>query len=334
VPLDPLARDHFDPERVEAIAEVAARSPVPARIGNILIGSCSWTDPTLVKSGLWYPPSANNAEKRLRFYASQFPVVEVDSSYYALPTAANAERWVARTPDDFVFDVKAFGSLTGHDVDLRRLPKALKEVTPPDLLRKGRVRASKLPPSLHRAMDRWFVEALEPLRVAGKLGCVLLQFPPWMVASDHNVRAIAECRDRLGALPLAVEFRHQSWVAPDRVDRTLDLLRNHGMSWVCVDAPDGPKNAMPMVVEVTNPALAVVRFHGRNRFTWNKRVGTAAERFDHLYSAAELTEWVEPIQELADQAQQVHGLMNNCTYNAAQLSGYGLAALIAEAATR
>ena len=200
MPLDPLARDHFDPDRVARITALAERSPIPARVGNLLVGSCSWTDPTLVKSGLWYPKTAKDAAGRLRFYASQFPLVEVDSSYYALPSSANSERWVARTPDDFVFDIKAFASLTGHDVDVRRLPKDLKPEVPAELMRAGRVRSSKLPPSLHEAMDRWFVEALEPLRRAGKLGCVLLQFPPWMVASEANTRRVRECRDRLGPL--------------------------------------------------------------------------------------------------------------------------------------
>lgn len=326
--LDPKDRHHYDPARRAAMEQLSARSPIPARVGNVRIGSASWTDPTLVKSGLFYPKGASTAEKRLRFYASQFSLVEVDASYYALPTPDQARAWVARTPDDFVFDIKAFSAITGHPVELRSLPKDLKAEVPAKLANRRRAHPRELGQELVQATHARFIDAVEPLRRAGKLGMVLLQFPPWFTATRGNARWITGCRERLPGLPLAVEFRHRSWVDPSRWQRVRDMLRDCDMSHVAVDTPGGFDTALPPLVEVTRPELAVVRFHGRNRATWEGGAATAAERFDHLYDEAELKSWVAPIQRLSGEAEQVHVLFNNCTYDAAQLSGYGIAALL------
>ncbi len=108
--------------RHERASALASRAPVPARVGHVLAGTAGWTDPSLIKSHRFYPAEATSAEARLRFYSAQFPLVEVDSSYYALPSQANAERWVERTPDGFTFDIKAFAPLTQHPVEPARLP--------------------------------------------------------------------------------------------------------------------------------------------------------------------------------------------------------------------
>ncbi len=328
--LDPTARDHFDVDRVAAMRALAERSPIPARAGNILVGSASWTDPTLVKSGLFYPPGTSTAEKRLRYYASQFSMVEVDASYYALPTPDQARAWVARTPDDFVFDIKAYAAITGHPMELRALPKDLKAELPPKFAARRRARPRDLPKPIVDACHARFVDAVEPLVRAGKLGAVLLQFPPWFTATQGAVRFLVGCRERLGSLPLAVEFRHRSWLDPGRWDRVHDVLRAHEMSFVAVDTPGGADTALPPTSAVTNPDLAVVRFHGRNRATWEGGAQTAAERFDWLYSEDELRQWVAPLRELSGEAETVHAVFNNCTYDAAQLSGYGIAALLSD----
>ncbi len=330
--LDPKDQHHYDGARRAAMEALAARSPVPARVGNVLVGSASWTDPTLVKSGLFYPKGSGSAEKRLRYYASQFPMVEVDASYYALPTPDQARAWVARTPDDFVFDIKAYAAITGHPIELRALPRDLKADVPAKLAHRRRAHPKELGRALVDACHARFIDALEPLRRAGKLGAVLLQFPPWLQATRGGVRWVVGCRERLGDLPLAVEFRHRSWVDPSRWQRVRDMLADNGMSYVAVDTPGGFDTALPAVAEVTRPELALVRFHGRNRATWEGGAQTAAERFDHLYDEGELTTWVEPIRRLSDRAEQVHVIFNNCTYDAAQLSGYGIAALLSEAA--
>jgi len=328
--LDPTARDHFDPARVTAMRTLAGRSPIPARVGNVLVGSASWTDPTLVKSGLFYPRGTSTADKRLRYYASRFSMVEVDASYYALPTPAQARAWVERTPPGFVFNVKAYAAITGHSMDLRALPKDLKEELPRSFVNRRRARPRDLPAPLVDACHTRFVDALQPLVEAGKLGAVLLQFPPWLTCTRGAVRTLAACRDRLGDLPLATEFRHRSWVDPGRWDRVRDVLAGLEMSYVAVDSPGGFDTTLPPLAAVTNRRLAMVRFHGRNRDAWEGGGDTAAERFDWLYSQPELAQWVQPLRELSGEAETVHAVFNNCTYDAAQLNGYGIAALLNE----
>lgn len=331
MPLDPLARDHFPAERVSAAQALAARSPIPARVGNIRIGSASWTDPTLVRSGLFYPRTASTPESRLRYYASRFSMVEVDAGYYALPTEEQARAWLERTPDDFRFDVKAHSSMTGHPVELRALPQDLRAALPACLRDRRKARPGELPPELIDACWTRFVQAVGPLREAGRLGAVMLQFPPWFTATRGNARRIVACRERLGDLPAAVEFRHESWLDSARWRRVQDLLREQRMSYVAVDAPRGLPTALPRLLAVTRGELAVVRFHGRNRATWQTSGETAAERFDYLYDQGELAEWTADILQLSREADEVHLVMNNCAYDAAQLAGYGIAALLADA---
>jgi uncharacterized protein YecE (DUF72 family) len=328
--LDPHDRDHFPRDRREEAEALARRAPIPARVRNIRCGTASWTDPTLLKSGLFYPPGAKTAEQRLRHYASRFPLVEVDASYYALPTRAQAEAWVKRTPDDFVFDVKAYASITGHSLDLGRLPRDVQAELPDGLRRRRRARPDELPAALIDALRARFVDALQPLVAAGKLGAVLLQFPPWFDATRGNARRLAACREQLGDLPLCVEFRHRSWVDAGRRPRVFDLLTAQQMAWVAVDAPQvAADSALPKVPVVTWDKLAVVRFHGRNASTWEGQ-GTAAERFDWLYRPDELREWVDTVEELSEEAEEVHVLLNNCTYDAGVLGAYGMAALLDE----
>src|SRR5262244_1023152 len=101
--------------------------------GDIRVGTASWTEKTLLESGTFYPPAARTPELRLRYYAERFRVVEVDATYYALPSARNAAAWVERTPDDFSFGVKAFAAMTGHPVEPRRLDRDLAAALPPSL---------------------------------------------------------------------------------------------------------------------------------------------------------------------------------------------------------
>ena len=326
--LDPTAQDHYPEERVSRARSLAARSPIPAQIGNIRFGSASWTDPTLVKSRLFYPPTARSPEARLRYYCERFSMVEVDASYYALPTRRQAALWRDRSPVTFVFNIKAFSSLTYHPTRLDRLPKDLQENLSRRLLGRRRARHEELGDVLDAELLRRFVSAIEPLRDAGKLGSVLLQFPPWFEATRGNVRKLIRRREQLSDWPLAVEFRHRSWLAPTRWERVQALLRDYALSYVGVDSPGHCETALPSAVVVTNPKLAMLRFHGRNKATWSRPVSSAAERFDHLYSEEELSEWIEPIQRLSDEAEDVHVVMNNCTYDAAQLSAYGIAALV------
>ena len=136
-------------------------------MGQVRVGTASWTDPTLIESG-WYPPEASTPEQRLRYYARQFPLVEVDATYYALPNRQTAAAWAARTPPGFTFNVKAFSLFTQHPTRVAALPADLRQAVA--TAGKDRVYLKDVDPAVAgEAWDR-FLAALDPLRQAGKLG--------------------------------------------------------------------------------------------------------------------------------------------------------------------
>jgi uncharacterized protein YecE (DUF72 family) len=278
----------------------------------VKVGTCSWTDPTLLKAG-WYPAEADSAEARLAHYASRFPVVEVDSTYYSLPSERNAALWAERTPPGFTFDVKAFSLMTGHGTALAKLPPILRDSLPqPAAGKAGNLYLKDLPPEAQRWIWQAFDDALAPLAQAGKLGAILLQFPPWFAISRENKRYLEQCREMLPQRRLAVEFRQRSWLEERNAQETLAFLAQNDLSYVCVDEPQGFRSSIPPLTAVTNPALSVVRFHGRNRESWEARGISAAERFRYLYEEQELAEWVPRIGEVSAQASETHVLFNNC----------------------
>ena len=280
-------------------------------VGNIYYGTSSWTDPTLLKSKAFYPPDAKNPEERLRFYSENFPLVEVDATFYALPSERNAALWAERTPDGFVFNVKAFGLMTQHAVAVKSLPEPIRDMLPEEAASKARVYARDLPEDALNAVWDMFASALRPLAAAGKLGAILYQFPHWFAASRQNVQYLRELAERSPAQP-AIEFRGAGWMKEGKQERTLDLLRDIGATYVVVDEPQGFKTSVPPVVAATSPDLAMIRFHGHNGEAWEKRGLSAAERFKYLYSEDELREWVPPARRLAEEVEQLHVLMNNC----------------------
>ena len=247
------------------------------------------------------------AEERLRYYAEHFSTVEVDSTYYRLPDEQMVSRWDERTPDGFVMHVKAFGMMTRHPVRAEQLPPDLREGAPVD----DRGRVDRPPRELRAEAFARFHAALEPLRSAGKLGGILLQFPSYVVAKDLSRDYLAWAVEQLrGDRPL-VEFRHRSWLDEENRAETLSFLEELGATHVVVDAPKTEaKNLVPTVVAATSP-LAYVRMHGRNAGTWNVRGGSASDRFDYLYSEDELREWAGPLRELAGGAEEVYVLFNN-----------------------
>ena len=283
--------------------------------GVVRVGTAGWTDRTLTAPGVFYPDGATSAEARLRHYASRFPLVEVDATYYALPTVEMAERWAERTPDDFVFDVKAHALMTGHATEVSRLPRTLRDALPPTLAGRSRVRAEELPDELRDEVFRLFVAALDPLRDAGKLGAVLLQFPPWFAPSRDSAAAIERAVARLEGITGTVELRHAGWFEGRVAARTIEFLRERAIPYVVVDEPQGHANSVPPLRAVTSPELAVFRFHGRRAETWATPGVGVVERFRYLYDGAELAEWVAPIREAASAAKQVHVVFNNCYGN-------------------
>jgi len=277
---------------------------------RILVGSCSWTDPTLIACGRFYPPGVSSAEARLRYYAQEFPIVEVDSTYYAPPSVRSGELWVARTPDDFVFNVKAFAMLTGHPARVDRLPGWLREALPAETLAKKNAYGKDLTVQARDGLWELHRQALAPLAQAGKLGAVLFQFPPWFLHTRHNAEYLRELPGRLPGISIAVEFRGGGWMEPQAAAGTLRLLEESGLAYVSVDEPQGFQSSTPAVAAATAD-LAVVRLHGRNAETWDANTRVASDRFKYLYADGELEEWVPQVRELARQAGSVHVLFNN-----------------------
>jgi uncharacterized protein YecE (DUF72 family) len=284
----------------------------PVCLGDhaVLTGSCSWTDRTLLEAG-WYPRRTMSAEERLRFYAAHFPLTEIDSTYYAPPAERQARLWAERTPEGFRFDVKAYSLLTGHPTRPNTLWKDLRERLPPDVAEKRNVYRNHLDPELLEEVWGRFESALRPLHEAGRLGAILFQYPPWFVPRRDNRAEVEGLRERLPDYRVSVEFRSPMWLAEERDrERTLGMLEEHGLVFVCVDAP--AVSGLPRLLAITNPELFMVRFHGRSDSTWADTSGSAAERFRYLYSEQELEELARPIAELAYDARETHLLMNNC----------------------
>jgi uncharacterized protein YecE (DUF72 family) len=278
-------------------------------VGNVRVGTCGWADPGLIRSKRFYPPKARSAADRLAFYASKFSLVELDSSFYALPTVENTTRWAQILPAGFLMNVKAYGLLTRHAALLKTLPPDLRsEVRGGG--KKSRVYLSDLS---ERAADQiWalHVDALRPLALADRLGVVLFQFPRWFVPSRENRDYLAQLSDRV-PYPIAVEMRGGGWMAdPDSERRTRELLERLGLAYVTVDEPQGFASSTPPTVMRT-AEVALIRMHGRNAEAWEKKGITAAERFKYLYGEGELRPWVDTARRLAS-GGKVQVLFNNC----------------------
>src|SRR5438876_2929045 len=290
-------------------------------MGQVRVGTASWTDRTLIESG-WYPPEADTPEKRLRYYARQFPLVEVDATYYALPAERTAMAWAARTPAGFTFNVKAFSLFTHHPTPVAALPVDLRPAA--EKTGKERVYFKDLGPAVADEAWQRFSAALEPLRAAGKLGAILLQFPPWFPISRARKDYIVACAERAAPDRVCVEFRNRTWMTPENQDETLAFLAGHRLPYVCVDMPQGHRDSIPPVLAATSPSLAVVRMHGHSD-KWDSR--DIHERFGYRYTDAELTEWAPRVRALAEDTALTHGLFNICYRDNAQANAHQRALL-------
>lgn len=281
-----------------------------ALVGSIYIGTASWTDKTLLKSGRFYPPEARTAESRLRYYARQFPVVEVDATYYYPPSSTAVDAWVNRTPDDFTFHIKAWSLLTKHPTRPNSLAPDLRPAAGKP---KGKFLYSHhLPQEVMDESWRRFAGALMPLHSTGKLGVVHFQFPEWFLPGTESRNYIVECQDRLPEYRIAVEFRNALWFSERNLARTLDFLSSNQIPVTSVDMPQGFRSSLPPVAVATTADLSYVRFHGRNTEEWDKPQVVATPRFAYRYTRQELGEWVPKLRDLAERTEQVHVLMNNC----------------------
>jgi uncharacterized protein YecE (DUF72 family) len=323
-----------DPGVEVAALRAATIEPAPGPIpvpggGEVRVGTASWTDPTMTASRVFYPPEANTAEERLRYYSSQFPVVEVDASYYAIPDAETAKLWVERTPPGFIFNIKAHALMTGQPSEVKRLPKAIRESLPADQAAKPRIYGKDLPAEVNDEVWASFSRAIEPLKESGKLGAVFLQFPRWVFPSNESRELILDARRRLG-VEVAAEFRNASWFNQKNAERTLLFLAENRIPYVMVDGPQGLKSSIPPLAAVSSPELAVIRFHGRRTDLWEKPNIPVVERFRYLYDEDQLADWVPRIRKVARAAKQTHVLMNNCFGNYGTTNARELAALLRE----
>jgi uncharacterized protein YecE (DUF72 family) len=290
-------------------------------VGEIAVGTASWTDRTLLESG-WYPQTADTPEKRLAHYAKRFPLVEVDATYYSPPAERTAALWVQRTPVHFTFNIKAFSLLTGHPTKVSALYKDLRPNVD-----KANVYPGDLPAQAYEEVWSRFLSALAPLAEADKLGAVLFQFPPWFTIRRSNKQYLLEVQRRCRPYRAIFEFRHASWFADQNREETLDFLRQHRLPYVCVDMPQGHRSSVPPVLAAT-AELAVVRFHGHSQ-RWTSR--DIHEKFGYHYSDRELREWAPRLRRLADEAERTHVIMNNCYRDYAQTNAATLVDLLGDA---
>jgi uncharacterized protein YecE (DUF72 family) len=283
-------------------------------VSSVRVGICSWADPALIEAGTFYPKKSMSAEARLRFYAGAFDVVEVNASYYAIPDVLTVRRWTERTPPGFVFHVKAWSLLTGHHLRPQTVPAEVQAVLPSRVRRsrRGEILAEEVPSEGLDAAFRLFRAALAPLADAGKLGYVLFQFAPWVHYDTARLDYLASLSTRLAGCTVAVEFRHRSWF-PDHADETLRALRQARLAHVITDAP-AVGGVMPHVTAVTAPA-AVLRLHGRNADGFLRQLRgeepSVREKYDYLYTDAELAALVPEIGGLAEESDEVFVSFNN-----------------------
>ncbi|WP_144148705.1 DUF72 domain-containing protein [Paraburkholderia sp. BCC1884] len=303
---------------------------------DIRCGTAGWTDKTLIACKRFYPRGSSSAEARLRFYASQFPLVEVDSAYYAMPSASNAQLWTERTPEGFTFNFKAFRLFTGHQTAPEVLPPDIALALPPGITgpRKKHVYYKDMPDDIRDELWRRYLDALEPLRATGRLGAVLFQFAPWITRATDGLALVEECRARMAGYLMAAEFRNQTWFAEQHAAWTLEFLRERGLVHVIVDAPPDVSNRVHTVWEATHPDLAMVRLHGRNTQTWGATgAASAADRFDYDYNEIELTELAAPIRAIATRAGRTHVIFNNCFEDQGQRNARTLMGILGGVAT-
>jgi len=246
--------------------------------------------------------------RRIEYYARFFDLVEVDSTFYHLQPARNFAMWAERTPDDFMFDVKAYGELTWHHRDDRGEAQAPQSDTFGN-----------------------FSAMIQPLREARKLGAILFQFPPWFTFSEERLEYFDVVREALPTDTIAVEFRHRSWLEGPRLAETRAALAERRLAFCAVDEPQVGAGSAPPVMMITDPHFTMVRFHGRNRKTWyGKGLTSSRQRFDYLYTREELAPWVARIKDAAAQltGSEAHVIANNNASNYGIVNAFDLQALL------
>jgi uncharacterized protein YecE (DUF72 family) len=296
---------------------------------KVLVGTASWSDKSLVSSKKFYPKDVTTPEGRLRYYATKFPLVEVDTSYYAIPLPETAQAWADRTPAHFTVNVKAFRLFTGHPTAAKVLPPDLRA----DLPETGKPNfyLKDLPGDLRASLWDRFKAALEPLRAARKLGMVHFQFAPWVIRNRDGHAHVRHCVEAMRDYTVSVEFRNKTWFDDAHVGSTLAFERELNVVHTVVDGPQGFSNAVPPVWESTHMQYSLVRLHGRNHETWNiKGAKSAAERFNYDYPSEELVQIAAKVERLAPETFTTHVVMNNNWEDQGQRNAATLVRILAD----
>ena len=272
--------------------------------GKILVGTASWSDPGFVER--WYPKKMPAGE-RLQWYAQQFEMVEVNSTFYSVPEPRTVERWCAATPDDFTFDVKLHQLFSFHSTPAKLLPPDLQKLAETNA--KGIVKST---PELQEAFLGSFLRSMSIFRAARKLGVLLLQLSPAFSPRKHQLSELQPLIDMLAGYDLAIEFRNRNWAVGDQLESTIDFVRKRRAIFVNVDAPASDHfMVMPSDVdEVTNSKVAYLRLHGRNEKAYVTG-RTVAARFDYDYSESEIAEVAQRSRKLTKEARELHVIFNN-----------------------
>lgn len=294
----------------------------------VRIGSCSWTEKTLIQSREFYPEGTSTAEERLRYYSNVFDVVEVDSSYYAIPSLRTVGLWADRTPPDFIFHIKAYGLLTGHAVDLRSMPQEIRDMLPAETLKENRISVKEREPL--ETVFKLFKASLGPLIKSDRLGIVVFQYPPFFVYKKENLDYILFCKDMMGDLRIGIEFRHGSWLTENKKKEVFDLLGKNDLVYIAADEPQyGTMATVPFIPEATSDT-AYLRLHGRNKNNWLKRGIETSGRYNYLYSEDELRSFIPSIRELNRRTKNLHIMFNNCHGGFAIRNSLGMKQMLKE----
>jgi uncharacterized protein YecE (DUF72 family) len=271
---------------------------------KILVGTASWSDPGFVER--WYPKKLPAAE-RLGWYAQHFDMVEVNSTFYALPDARLVRRWCQVTPDEFVFNLKVHRLLSRHAAALNSLPASLQRMAKAKT--NGQV---KFTPELETVLLDEMLEVSEPLRAAKKFGAFLIQLSPAFSPRKCQLTELEPLLERLAPFGLAIELRNRNWTEGANLEATLEFFRRHEVTLVLVDAPNEKHfTIMPSDLNaITNPQLGYLRLHGRNAHGY-LHGRSVAERFNYDYNDAEIDELAKRTKRLAREAQVTQVVFNN-----------------------
>ncbi|WLR50475.1 DUF72 domain-containing protein [Bacillus tianshenii] len=248
----------------------------------IYIGLAGWGDHDTL-----YPDKIQSRDK-LSEYAAHFPIVELDSSFYAVQPQRNMEKWTAETPDRFQFVVKAYQGMTGHQ-------------------------RGEIPFDSKKEMFEAFRLSLQPLQQAGKIGMVLFQFPPWFDCTKEHVTYLRYCREMIGDVPAALEFRNKTWYQPEFYEQTLQFMYKENWIHTVCDEPQVGEGSVPTVLHASDSEKTLIRFHGRNKEGWRRpSKGNWREvRYLYRYNEEELKDWCKKIKQLEKQTKDIYIIFNN-----------------------